>query len=89
MQDRKLLEVTVVTDDDTGIYGIGDMDFGIPMETFDWVQRPGNREKLADMLGFLALAVRHGTQPFTLGKGAKLAGAEHTPAAAPAPGEKP
>ena len=66
MQDRKLITITVVADDDTGIYGVGDMDYSMPYATKEWVAIPENREKLAGWLNELALACRRTEPPFDL-----------------------
>ncbi len=65
MQDRKLLEVTVITDDSTGCYGVGDMDFGIPYSTTEWLKNGDNRKKLADWLMWLSEKCRNSEPPFS------------------------
>lgn len=64
MQDKVLLKVTVVTDDDTGIYQIGELDFGIPYTTHDYLKDTKNREKLADWLKWLSEQCRKSKSPF-------------------------
>jgi hypothetical protein len=65
MQDRDLVKVTVVTDDDTGMYGVGDLDFGIPMTTIDWLDaKPERAKKLADWMRWLADQCEKRERPF-------------------------
>ena len=59
-----LLKVTVVTDDDTGIYKVGELDFGITGYCESFLEKPGNREKFVKWLRWLADAAEGGTQPF-------------------------
>lgn len=55
MRDMKLVEASVVTDDDTGIWSIGEMEYGVPGTTVPWLESdPGNRKKLAEWLRMLA-----------------------------------
>jgi hypothetical protein len=54
MQDEVLLKVTVITDDETGIYEVGQLDFGLPYKTHKYLETPKNREKLADWLKWLS-----------------------------------
>lgn len=65
MQDKVLVKVTVITDDDTGCYSVGDLDFGVPMTTNDWLQRdPKNRARLVEHLRWLAFACADKRPPF-------------------------
>lgn len=65
MRDMKLVEVSVVTDDSTGNYSVGELDFGIPATTYDWLKaQPDRRQKLADWLRWLADACEKKTRPF-------------------------
>lgn len=64
MKNKKLIKITVVTDDDTGIYDIGEMDYSVPYATKEWAVDPGNREKLAAWLDDLALMCRNAEPPF-------------------------
>lgn len=64
MQDHILLTVTVVTDDDTGMYQIGELDFGIRGTCGNYIEKPENREKLANWLQMLADRCRNSQSPF-------------------------
>lgn len=64
MQDQVLLKVTIVTDDDTGIYNIGELDFGILGPCYQYIENPENRERLADWLQMLADRCRNSQTPF-------------------------
>lgn len=65
MQDVILLKITAITDDSTGIYQIGDLDFGKTghCENF-FLEKPGNRKKFVRWLRWLANAAEKGTAPF-------------------------
>lgn len=64
MKDQVLVKVCVVTDDETGNSTVGDMDFGIPGTTYNWLKLPGNREKLSTWMQWLTDAVKNKTTPF-------------------------
>jgi len=65
MQDEILLTVTVVTDDSTGMYDVGELDFGIRHPCIQYLNRePENRNKLANWLEMLAQKCRDGKAPF-------------------------
>lgn len=65
MRDMKLVEASVVTDDSTGNYSVGELDFGIPGTTVPWLEaKPERRKKLADWLRWLADACEKGERPF-------------------------
>jgi hypothetical protein len=64
MRDKTLLRITVITDDDTGIHQIGELDFGIPISTNDWLEKTDNRKKLADWLLWLSNQCRDSKSPF-------------------------
>jgi hypothetical protein len=64
MKDETLLKITVVTDDSTGIYNIGDLDYSRPTRCLDFLDKPGNRKRFADWLRKLADAAEHGKPPF-------------------------
>lgn len=64
MQDVTLLEITVITDDDTGIYEIGELDFRRTSYCNDFLEKDGNRKKFADWLRWLADAAENHTSPF-------------------------
>jgi len=52
---RKLITIEVITDDSTGIYQVGELDYGVPILTVDWLEaKPGRRELLAKELRWLA-----------------------------------
>ena len=58
MKDAPLIGVTVVTDDDTGVYRVGELDFGIHLGPLDTFLRRGNvyqrRDEILSMFGYLA-----------------------------------
>ena len=64
MRDETLLEITVITDDETGLYQVGDLDYGIPIACHRYLTIPGNRQKLADWLYKLSELCRNGKSPF-------------------------
>lgn len=64
MQDVVLLKITMITDDDTGIYKIGELDFGKTGYCEKFLEKPGNREKFVARLRQLADAAENGEQPF-------------------------
>lgn len=65
MRDRDLVKVTVVTDDETGDYHIGELDFGIPMTTIDWLdEKPARAKELADWMRWLADQCEKRDSPF-------------------------
>ena len=65
MRDKTLLTVSVVADDSTGLYEIGELDYGVPVETSDWLDAdPGRRKLLADWLRMLATKVEAKKSPF-------------------------
>jgi hypothetical protein len=65
MQDQVLLKVTIVTDDETGVWNIGDLDFGILGTCYQYIEKkPENRERLADWLQMLADRCRNSQPPF-------------------------
>jgi hypothetical protein len=45
MQDEVLLSVTHITDDSTGMYGVGDVDFGISGALDDYLKKHGEKGK--------------------------------------------
>jgi len=65
MQYKELLSITVITDDSTGIYQVGELDFGVSYTTKDWLDKSGNREKLAYFLQWLSNQCRNSQTPFT------------------------
>jgi hypothetical protein len=65
MRDMKLVEASVVMDDSTGCYSVGELDFGVPGTTVPWLERePGRRKKLADWLRWLADRCEKAESPF-------------------------
>ena len=65
MQDKVLLKVTIITDDDTGCYDVGELDFRVPLTTNDWLQSdPKNRTRLTEHLRWLAAACEEERPPF-------------------------
>lgn len=65
MRDMKLVEVTVVTDDSTGNYIVGELDFGVPGTTPDWLDEDASRAKqLADWMRWLADQCEKRERPF-------------------------
>jgi hypothetical protein len=65
VKDRQLFEVSVVVDDDTGIWDIGELDYGVPVETSDWLDAvPGRRARLAAYVRNLANSIESGRPPF-------------------------
>ncbi len=62
---RKLLTVLQITDDSAGVHNVGELDFGVPLETNELLgERPGMREELATWLEWLALQCRTHKPPF-------------------------
>ena len=67
MQDMRLVSATVITDDETGCYDEGELDFGIPSTTVPWLEaEPGRRQKLADWLRWLAERCEKSESPFAI-----------------------
>ena len=66
MRDKVLLEVTVVTDDSTGMWEIGELEYGAHVGSLREYLRdkPANRVKLADWLQMLANKCRDDKAPF-------------------------
>ena len=72
MRDMKLVEASVVIDDSTGCYEVGELDFGVPSTTVAWLDaEPGRRKKLADWLRWLAEKCEYGESPFAGREGRK------------------
>ena len=58
---KELLTLEYITDDETGNYTIGEIDFGISSETLDkYLQHYGNKGKneIMSMLGFLMYEIQ-------------------------------
>lgn len=64
MQDITLLKITVVKDDDVGIYKIDELDFGKTGYCEEFLNKGGNRKRFVDHLRWLADAAENGTSPF-------------------------
>ena len=65
MRDEILLTVSVVTDDSTGIWQVGELEFGIRGTCLGYLAKePENRNKLADWLEMLAQKCRDEQAPF-------------------------
>jgi len=65
MRDKILLTVSVVTDDSTGIWDVGELEFGVRGACQEYLDRePGNRDKLADWLEMLSKRCRAKQAPF-------------------------
>ena len=66
MKDRDLIKVTEIVDDDTGMYTVGELDFGICGVVDDFLKRePENRLRLIKMLRFLADKLEKAEPPFS------------------------
>ncbi len=65
MRDRELIRVTEVTDDSTGTWEVGELEYGVPGTMDEFLKaRPENRERLAKFLEGLARSCRAGEPPF-------------------------
>jgi len=65
MQAEVLMEITRVTDDSTGIYDLGDLDYGVKSYVMDkFLSNPDNRIKLTAWLRKIADMVQSETYPF-------------------------
>lgn len=66
MQDMTLLKITVVTDDSTGVWASGELEYGAMIGALQEYLRdiPENREKLADWLLVLSEKCRNDEAPF-------------------------
>lgn len=64
MQDKTLLKITVITDDSTGMYQIGELDFGKTGYCEDFLRNKNNRKKFVDWLRWLADCAENGKAPF-------------------------
>ena len=63
MTDEILLSITRVTDDSTGCYTVGELDFGIHGACMDYIKDKENRKKLADWLEMLSKRCRNNEIP--------------------------
>jgi hypothetical protein len=72
MQDVILLTITTVTDDDTGIYKIGELDFGKTGYCEKFLEKGDNRKRFVEWLRWLADAAENGTSPFFPHKGTPI-----------------
>ena len=59
-QKKSLLEITVHTDDDTGMYSVGELDFGFHGRCISYIEKHGYNgvKELLAMLGHLAFEVK-------------------------------
>ena len=65
MRDEKLLYVSRVVDDSTGIWQVGELEFGVYGTCTEWLKnQSARRDKLADWLQMLADACRNYEAPF-------------------------
>lgn len=65
MQDTEVLKITRITDSDTGIDGIGDLGYEVPMATKEWLKNnPTRRDDLAVFLKDLARKLYYNEPPF-------------------------
>ena len=65
MRDEVLLTVSVVIDDSTGIWNVGELEFGIRGTCHEYLKlKPENRELLSGWLEILAQKCRGGQAPF-------------------------
>ena len=64
MRDQILLTITVITDDSTGIYHVGELDFGKTGHCEKFLEASENREMFVEHLRWLADAAENGTTPF-------------------------
>ena len=64
VRKRKILSVEIVTDDETGIYTMGEFDFGIPTTTHEWLDDPEHgtrrRSQLAHFMHWMAVEIQRG-----------------------------
>ena len=65
---QNLLTIKVHIDDDTGMYQVGELDYGVSMFAKNWVQEKThgqcNRESLVNWLEHLADACKNNRPPF-------------------------
>ena len=65
MQSAILLTIEVVIDDSTGIWDIGELEFGVRGTCLEYLKsKPENRVKLADWLQMLSNKCRTDQAPF-------------------------
>ena len=60
-----LLKITVISDDDTGVYDIGDLDFEKPEYCDRYLEKEQNRKKFVKWLRWLADAAENRKAPFS------------------------
>ena len=55
MRDKPLISVTVITDDDTGMYTVGELDFGIHGDLTTYLEKDPirRRDNVLAMMGYL------------------------------------
>lgn len=61
-QTKTLLSIEVVTDDDSGIYAIGELDYRVPCDAVEWIEK--KRADLASWLRHLAVCCETRQPPF-------------------------
>lgn len=65
LESKELINITVVTDDSTGIWSPGELDFGRTQFCMEWLKvDPENRNKLAQFFYWLAAACQQSQPPF-------------------------
>jgi len=65
MQTKCLVSVDRIPDDETGIYPVGELDFGVPYSTIDWLDGdPSRAKKLAAYMRHLASQCENREFPF-------------------------
>lgn len=61
----KLISITVVTGDETGIWNIGELEYSRTQFCTEWLEaNPSNRNRLAQFLYWLAAACQQSQPPF-------------------------
>ena len=66
MKERILLTISAVVDDDTGIYSIGELEYGVPVyDTVNWLDAKKERRKeFSKWLRMLADKAENNENPF-------------------------
>jgi len=74
MKDRTLLSVTQIVDDDTGIYDVGSVDFGVHGELRDFLKSRGEKGKqdVLETLDFLKKEVEREWQEAVAERGKEV-----------------
>lgn len=63
-QSVTLLKITIITDDDTGLYQIGELDFGKSGHCEKYLENSKSRQVFVDWLRWLADTAQNGAPPF-------------------------